>query len=90
MSTERAELITDFSHAQGDRIDLATIDAIAGGANDAFHLIAGSFSGAAGELRFSFSGGNTLIEVDVTGDGAADLAILVAGHISFTAADFVL
>jgi Ca2+-binding RTX toxin-like protein len=56
-----ADLILDFAHAQGDRIDLSDIDAIAGVAgNQAFSatLIAGlgtAFT-AAGQLRIGYDG----------------------------------
>ncbi len=47
------DVIMDFSHAQGDRINLALIDANTKAAGDqAFHFIGGqAFSGVAGELR---------------------------------------
>ncbi len=48
------DLITDFSHAQGDRIDLSLIDANTGVAGDqAFHRSSapGLFTGVAGQLH---------------------------------------
>ena len=53
-----ADRITDFSHAQGDKIDLALIDAntIAAG-NQAFSFIgAGLYTGVAGQLRLPSPG----------------------------------
>jgi hypothetical protein len=68
-------MILDFTRAQGDKIDLAAIDAnthVAG--NNAFHFIgAAAFHHVAGELRCS--GG--IIRADVTGDAVADFEIHV-------------
>ncbi len=86
-----ADRVRDFSQTDGDVIDLSAIDAIDGGANDAFTLIADEdFSGTAGELRFE-QGGNafTLIQGDTDGDGTADFAIRLDGVIDLTQADFV-
>lgn len=81
------DIIRDFSHAQGDRIDLAGIDADAGRQGDqAFHLIGTSaFSGDAGELRYA-SGS---LQGDVDGDGIADFSILVDHAPKLVAADFL-
>lgn len=85
-----ADLIADFSQVQGDRIDLSAIDAIAGGEDDAFIFIGSAAFTVAGQLRSTFTGLNTLIEADNDGDGAADLAILLTGRHTLTAADFIL
>jgi Ca2+-binding RTX toxin-like protein len=79
--------ILDFSHAEGDRIDLATIDANTHkGGNQAFHFIgAHKFGHHDGELRYK---GNVL-SGDVNGDGRADFEI----HIdvaSLLKGDFIL
>ena len=92
------DLIKDF--AQGtDHIDLAGIDAdaVAGG-NSAFIFLAtegAAFTGTPavphpGELRFFFSGGSTMVEGDVTGDGVADFSFELVGNISLLGTDFVL
>ena len=87
-----ADRITDFSHAQGDRIDLSAIDAntaLAG--NQAFSFIgSGLYTGVAGQLRFAQSGGNTTIAGDINGDGTSDFHIIVKGTIALQASDFVL
>lgn len=82
------DVIRDFSHAQGDLIDLTEIDADTGRAgNQAFHLIDGdAFSGTAGELRY----GGGLLHGDVDGDGAADFSIELANAPKLVAADFLL
>lgn len=87
-----ADIIQDFSSAEGDLIDLSLIDAnfsVAG--NDAFTFIGdAAFSGTAGELRFSTNGVETSVEGDMDGDGTADLLIILTGDIPLTGADFVL
>ena len=84
------DLITDFASGT-DRIDLSAIDAVAGTApNDAFSFIGtAAFSGAAGQLRYEVSAGQTHILADVDGDRIADFAILAYAP-SLLAADFVL
>ena len=68
--------------ARGDKIDLSRIDAIAGGADDAFSFIgSAAFSGggaSAGQLRYTDAGGGIfIVEGDVNGDGLADFALSV-------------
>ncbi|MGO4126410.1 beta strand repeat-containing protein [Inquilinus sp. YAF38] len=87
-----ADRITDFSHAQGDRVDLSAIDANSGAAgNQAFSFIGiGAFTHHAGELRYAVSGGVTTIAGDLNGDGVSDFHIQLTGAIGLVAADFVL
>lgn len=83
-----ADVVHDFSRAQGDRIDLSAIDArTTTGGNDAFTFIgAGAFSGAAGQLRYA---GGTL-SGDVDGNGVADFSITLSNAAALTAYDLVL
>ena len=84
------DVITDFQHLVDD-IDLSTIDAKAGGGNQAFKFIAKqAFHHKAGELHYKFAGPNTLIEGDTNGDGRADFQILLAGHVALAKGDFIL
>jgi Ca2+-binding RTX toxin-like protein len=87
-----ADRVTDFSHVQGDRIDLAAIDAstaVAG--NQAFSFIgSGLYTGVAGQLRYAVSGGVTIIGGDLNGDKVTDFHINLTGTIALVAADFVL
>lgn len=87
-----ADRITDFSHAQGDHIDLSRIDAKTAVTGDqAFSFIGtAAFSKVAGQLHAVADGGNTYIEGDVNGDGLADFAIRLDGAVTLVAADFVL
>nr|WP_272916479.1 type I secretion C-terminal target domain-containing protein [Qipengyuania vulgaris] len=88
-----ADVITDFSQAEGDIIDLSAIDAVAGGADDAFIFIGNaSFSGTAGELQFYTSGDETFVSGDTDGDGVADFVIAFNGTDlpDLTPGDFIL
>ncbi|UVO55773.1 S-layer family protein [Sphingomonas sp. SUN039] len=62
-----------------DKIDLSRIDAINGGADDAFSFIGSSaFSNVAGQLRYTDAGGGIyIVEGDVNGDGIADFTVSV-------------
>jgi Ca2+-binding RTX toxin-like protein len=86
------DTVSDFSHAEGDRIDLSTIDAkttVAG--NQAFSFVGtGAFTHHAGELRLIVQGANGIVAGDVDGDGAADFHIFLSGVSSLMAGDFLL
>lgn len=87
MSTTQIDRIY-FSTPDGDVIDLSLIDAIAGGADNAFSFIGtNAFSGTAGELRYDYLGvwdegpraGTTYhVSGDVDGDGMADFIIEIS------------
>lgn len=86
-----SDRITDFSHAQGDLIDLSKIDANTGLAKDQdFHLGGAVFTHVAGELIQTIDdGGNTLLQGDTNGDGIADFALQIAGGPTLVASDFI-
>ena len=86
--------ITDFEQG-ADVIDLGLIDAnpLNGPGEDAFTFIAGegsAFTNAAGQVVYYFEGGSTIIALDVTGNGSANMEIALDGHINLTIDDFVL
>ncbi|WP_408591578.1 M10 family metallopeptidase C-terminal domain-containing protein [Novosphingobium sp.] len=88
-----ADEIVDFSHAQGDQIDLHLIDAntLTAASNDAFTYIgAAAFGKHAGELRYVVSAGVGLLSGDIDGNGTADFAIRIDGGPALVAADIVL
>lgn len=87
-----ADMILDFSKAQGDRIEMSLVDARTATAGDqAFSWIGtGAFSGVAGQLRYAQSGGDTLVYGDTNGDRVADFAIRLEGLVTLAATDFVL
>ncbi len=82
------DVITDFSAAAGDRIDLAAIDANTRLAGDqAFSFIgASAFTRVAGQLHFT--GG--ILSGDVNGDGVADFSIQLTGVSSLSSAAYVI
>ncbi|WP_161790307.1 calcium-binding protein [Inquilinus limosus] len=88
----KADLVTDFSSAEGDKIDLSAVDADTGViGNQAFAFIGtAAFTHNAGELRIVTGGGQTNVLADVNGDGVADFQIHFAGSPPLTAGDFHL
>ncbi len=87
-----ADVITDFSHASAEKINLNLVDAntLAGG-NQAFTFIgSGAFTNVAGQLHYVQQGGNTYVEGDTNGNGTADFVINLTGLINLVASDFVL
>jgi 2',3'-cyclic-nucleotide 2'-phosphodiesterase (5'-nucleotidase family) len=88
-----ADLITDFSSAEGDKIDLSAIDANTtnGPDDDEFVFIGtAAFGNVAGELRYEVIGPDVRVMADTNGDGKADLMIVLAGVASVAEADFML
>lgn len=80
--------VLDFDRTEGDVIDLSAIDAIVGGGEDAFTVVA-AFTGAAGELFLRDDGNLQKVFGDVDGDGLADFTLIVDGA-PLAATDFVL
>jgi len=80
--TDQRDVIRDFNGAQGDRIDLATIDADpAAAGQQAFRYIGSAdFSGQPGEVRFA----QGLLQANLTADSDADLEIALAGVQAFS------
>ena len=87
-----ADRIDDFFRSEGDRIDLASVDAnVQAAGNQAFSFIGTQgFSHAAGQLRYAQVNGNTFVYGDQNGDAVADFAIRVDGTINMQAGDFLL
>ena len=89
-NANKSDEIRDFSRAEGDKIHLTEIDAVAGtDRNDAFTFIgSAAFSGTAGELRVEAFRGETYLSGDTDGDGAADLVIRFTGLVEIGREDF--
>lgn len=92
VGTGNRDIVTDFSHAQADKIDLHLIDADTTQAHDqAFHLGGASFTHSAGELiQFADGQGHTILAGDTNGDGQADFEIQLDHAPVLVAGDFVL
>lgn len=93
ISQATCDVITDFNHKQGDRIDLSALDAISTNDNgdDAFAFIGSqAFHHVAGELRYTTIGNATVVQGDINGDGVADFWISLTGKMALVQADFVL
>ena len=86
------DLITDFSRAEGDRIDVSGIDAKTGAGNQAFTFIGtGDFTGAKGQLRIEvFPGEGLILTGDVNGDSVADFRIGLLNLTTLVASDLIL
>ncbi|MES2944977.1 MAG: calcium-binding protein, partial [Pseudomonadota bacterium] len=86
--------LLDFSHLQGDHIDLSALDANTGTAlNDAFSapVMGGKFSGAftqPGELYFDNV--HHILYGNTDTDAAAEFSIVLVGVTTLDASDFVL
>jgi Ca2+-binding RTX toxin-like protein len=87
-----SDVITDFSTADGDKINLNAIDAkSATTVNDVFTFIGNqAFHHVAGELRFQVQGHDVVVSGDTNGDGVADFNILVQNVTTLHTTDFVL
>ena len=90
-SASTRDTILDFDDKEGDRIDLRPLDAKLGNGNQKFVFIGtDAFTGHKGELRYDVDNGDAVVQADVTGDGKADMAILVSNLTKLTADDFHL
>ena len=95
ITAKTRDTITDFSAGRAatfvDKLDLFDIDAIPGGANNAFQLVSGGFT-AAGQITVTQVGLDVLVRINTTGTSGAEMSILlldvqVAG---IAANDFIL
>ena len=92
-STSSCDLIADFNHGEGDRVDLSAVDANTanGAANDAFAFIGSDpFGHIAGQLRLALVSGLSVLQGDTNGDGTADLWIRFNGAPTLLVGDLVL
>lgn len=83
-----ADVITDFSHADGDKIDLSGIDANTKAyGNNAFTFIGtANFTKVGGQVRVV----DGYVYADVNGDKIADFHIAVHDALTLVAGDFIL
>jgi hypothetical protein len=88
------DIITDFKTSGADKIDLGTLDANATiGGNQAFSFLTtlGAAFTAAGQVRYTQSGGNTFVDVNTDANLATiEMQIQLTGLKTLVTADFVL
>lgn len=82
-----SDLILDFGN--GDRIDLSTIDARPGGADQAFDFIGAAAFTAAGQARVTESATASFVAINTIGRGGAEMLIRVDG-LGLAEGDFIL
>ena len=81
------DVISDFSHADGDKIDFSFMSA----SSDATFRFVGTKAGTqAGDISFAFSGNDTIVTVEAGGSNAIDMSIQLSGHVDLVAGDFIL
>jgi hypothetical protein len=81
-----ADIITDFQHGT----DKIVLNKLMSGL-DAHLLDKGeAFSGDAGEIRWFVSGKSTKVEIDLDGDGHADMSLGLTGKPTLSDGDFLL
>ena len=75
---QKRDIVEDFSHAEHDRINLRTIDASTSTpGNQAFTLVRDSTFTAEGQVRVKQSGADTIVFVNTTGSGGAEMSIVL-------------
>lgn len=84
------DTISDFSRAEGDRIDLSRVDANGADAGEGAFKLVSAFDGFHGALTVTAQGSQWLVQGDVNGDKVADFALLVTSATALVAADFVM
>jgi Ca2+-binding RTX toxin-like protein len=91
-SYANADSIGDFNSAEGDKIDLSSIDADIFTAGDQAFTYVGkaAFSHTAGELQVLHYSGDTYLQADVNGDALIDFVIKLDGHLAIAGTDFLL
>ncbi|MDB5471480.1 MAG: Hemolysin-type calcium-binding region [Caulobacter sp.] len=75
--------VYDFSTAEGDVIDLS-------GAWGGVLSLVGAFGKHAGEMTLSLVGGNTVLKLDITGDGKADYQMKINGDVTADSGGWLL
>ena len=85
-----ADVIADFSSAEGDRLDLSALEGTVTGGHRLHFVGTANFSHNAGEIRMDAVNGGYDVTADLNGDGRADLHLIVYSPAPLTAGDFML
>lgn len=83
------DVITDFEQGV-DKINLSTIDAVTGGADNQFIFRGQDVFGPSAGLRFAHTATQTILYGDTNADHIADFEIALNGVFTLIATDFVL
>ena len=81
--------ITDFKHAQGDKIDLSAIDSNASLAGDQAFSLVSTFSSTDATGQLYFDAKTHILYASTDADSAPEFAITLNGVSSLVAADFI-
>ena len=85
------EIVFDFNRNQGDRFDVATIDANENiGGNQAFTFVGTAPVDQAGEIGILVSGGVTYVVAETNGALGPDLQVQMSNSVINAAGDFIL
>ncbi len=86
------DVVTDFTTADGDKLDLSGLDAdsLLAGIQTFTWIDGAAFGNVAGELRWELAGSELKLLADLDGDGDADLTVTLNGVASITGADLIL
>lgn len=88
---DAADIITDFSHSEGDRIDLSRLDAnrlLSG--KQVFSWIGDSaYTGIAGQVRYQHIADQTIVYADTDGDSVSDFELVLNGTIDLVLDDIL-
>src|SRR5262249_8723298 len=95
VGTGNNDVITDFEgdgSAVGDLIDLLALDANAGVAgNQAFQFIGTAAFSAAGQLRYTLVGGDTIVQANTNANASTvEFELHLLGNHTLTSNDFIL
>ena len=82
-TASKTDTIEDFSHKDGDRIDVSKVA-------DFDFLGKAKFSGGGAELNYQVKGGDTFIYGDTDGDKKADFCVKLEGKFTLVEGDFIL
>jgi serralysin len=85
------DMIQDFSHTQGDVLDLSFIDAnTENGTFDRFEFLGDVRVDGPGRITYAFEGNNTVVQINTAGGDTPEMEIQLQGHVDLLASDFIL
>lgn len=82
--------ITDFNPGEGDRIVLTAFDAVPGGGHDPLSFIGNHAFTGTGQIRATIHGTETWIDINLSGDTAAEMRIVLDTVLTLDASAFTL